>query len=112
MALASEPAFSDTELNQVVTAAANEAASVESAIRIALDQVCAQTGWPVGHAYMLAGEELVTAGVWHLEDSERFETFRRHSDAAWVEKRSQQRVRRPCGDGGCPSKRSCGSSSE
>ena len=48
--------------NQVITAAANEAASVESAIQIALDQVCAQTGWPVGHAYMLAGDgELVTS---------------------------------------------------
>lgn len=67
-------------LNQVITAAANEAASVEGAIRIALDQVCAQTGWPVGHAYMLDGEELVTAGVWHLADSERFETFRRISE--------------------------------
>ena len=64
-------------LNQVITAAANEAAGVESAIQIALDQVCAQTGWPVGHAYMLVGEELVTSRVWHLEDSERFETFRR-----------------------------------
>ncbi|MGH6916406.1 MAG: PAS-domain containing protein, partial [Geminicoccaceae bacterium] len=52
-------------LNQVITAAANEAASVESAIQIALDQVCAQARWPVGHAYMLAGEELVTSKVWH-----------------------------------------------
>ncbi|MGH6918177.1 MAG: ATP-binding protein, partial [Geminicoccaceae bacterium] len=68
-------------LNQVITAAANEAASVESAIQIALDQVCAQTRWPVGHAYMLAGEELVTSKVWHLEDSGRFETFRRVSEA-------------------------------
>ena len=68
-------------LNQVITAAANEAASVESAIQIALDQVCAQTAWPVGHAYMLVGEELVTSSVWHLEDSERFETFRSVSEA-------------------------------
>ena len=68
-------------LNQVITAAANEAAGVESAIRIALDQVCAQARWPVGHAYMLVGEELVTSRVWHLDDSERFETFRRVSEA-------------------------------
>ena len=68
-------------LNQVITAAANEAAGVESAIQIALDQVCAQPGWPVGHAYMLVGEELVTSRVWHLDDSERFETFRRVSEA-------------------------------
>ena len=68
-------------LNQVITAAANEAAGVESAIRIALDQVCTQARWPVGHAYMLVGEELVTSRVWHLDDSERFETFRRVSEA-------------------------------
>jgi signal transduction histidine kinase/CheY-like chemotaxis protein/PAS domain-containing protein len=68
-------------LNQVITASANEAASVESAIQIALDQVCAQARWPVGHAYMLVGEELVTSRVWHLADSERFETFRRVSEA-------------------------------
>ena len=30
---------------------------------------------------MLVGEELVTSRVWHLEDSERFETFRRVSEA-------------------------------
>ncbi|HSA79832.1 MAG TPA: response regulator [Geminicoccaceae bacterium] len=72
-------------LNQVITAAANEAASFESAMQIALDQVCAQTGWPVGHAYMLADEqsgELVTSLVWHLGDAERFEAFRRVTEAA------------------------------
>jgi signal transduction histidine kinase/PAS domain-containing protein len=68
-------------LNQIITAAANEAVSVERAIQITLDQVCAQTGWPVGHAYMLADEELVTSRVWHLEDSEAFETFRRVTEA-------------------------------
>ncbi|MGH6896698.1 MAG: response regulator [Geminicoccaceae bacterium] len=72
-------------LNQVITAAANEAASFESAMQIALDQVCAQTGWPIGHAYMLAEErrrELVTSLVWHLDDAERFEAFRRVTEAA------------------------------
>ena len=72
-------------LNQVITAAANEAASVESALQIALDQVCAQTGWPVGHAYVVADErsgELVTSRVWHLGDAERFEAFRRVTEAA------------------------------
>jgi signal transduction histidine kinase/DNA-binding response OmpR family regulator len=71
-------------LNQVITAAANEAVSVESAMQIALDQVCTQTGWPVGHAYMLADErsgELVTSLVWHLDDTERFEAFRRVTEA-------------------------------
>jgi signal transduction histidine kinase/DNA-binding response OmpR family regulator len=71
-------------LNQVITAAANEAVSVEGAMQIALDQVCAQTGWPVGHACVLDEQrsgELVTARVWHLDDSERFEGFRRVTEA-------------------------------
>jgi signal transduction histidine kinase/DNA-binding response OmpR family regulator/PAS domain-containing protein len=72
-------------LNQVITAAANEAASVESAMQIALDQVCTQTGWPVGHAYVLADDrpgELVSSLVWHLDDAERFKGFRRVTEAA------------------------------
>jgi signal transduction histidine kinase/DNA-binding response OmpR family regulator len=72
-------------LNQVITAAANEAISVEGAMQIALDQVCAQSAWPIGHAYMLAEgrpEALVSSGVWHLDDAERFEAFRRASEAS------------------------------
>jgi signal transduction histidine kinase/DNA-binding response OmpR family regulator len=72
-------------LNQVITAAANEAVSVEGAMQIALDQVCAQSAWPIGHAYMLAegrSEALVSSRVWHLDDAERFEAFRRASEAS------------------------------
>jgi signal transduction histidine kinase/DNA-binding response OmpR family regulator/PAS domain-containing protein len=72
-------------LNQVITAAANEAVSVEGAMQIALDQVCAQSAWPIGHAYMLAegrSEALVSSLVWHLDDAERFEAFRRASEAS------------------------------
>ncbi len=70
-------------LNQVITRAANEAASVEAAMQIALDQVCAHTGWPVGHAYLLdeAAGELAPSGIWHLDDAEAFETFRSVTEA-------------------------------
>jgi signal transduction histidine kinase/CheY-like chemotaxis protein len=66
------------QLNQVITRAANEAATVEDAMQTALDQVCAHTGWPVGHAYMLAGDDL-----WHLDDAERFERLRRVTEDTW-----------------------------
>jgi signal transduction histidine kinase/DNA-binding response OmpR family regulator len=72
-------------LNQVITAAANEAVSVKGAMQIALDQVCAQSAWPLGHAYMLAegrSEALVSSRVWHLDDAERFEAFRRASEVS------------------------------
>jgi PAS domain S-box-containing protein len=67
-------------LMQQVAAAANEAASVEDALQTCLDLVCAYTGWPVGHAYMLAGdgnEKLAPTRIWHFGDPGRFEAFRR-----------------------------------
>ena len=42
------------ELLQAVAVAANEAATVDEAMRFCLDRVCAHSGWPVGHVYMLA----------------------------------------------------------
>ncbi len=64
-------------LLQRVSSAANEAESVEAALRTALDEVCAHTGWPVGHAWLPApGGGLASAGIWHLDDPERFRAFR------------------------------------
>ena len=70
------------ELNQIITRAANEAASVEEALQIAVDRVCAHTGWPVGHVYLLddAAGDLVSARIWHQDDPEQFATFRRVSE--------------------------------
>jgi PAS domain S-box-containing protein len=67
------------QLLQGITSAANEAVTVESALQIALDRVCEFTGWPVGHAYVVAGEGggvAVSTGLWHLDDEERFATFK------------------------------------
>ncbi|NCF26798.1 MAG: response regulator [Gammaproteobacteria bacterium] len=67
------------QLLQVIASAANEAVTVESALQIALDRVCAFTGWPVGHAYLVSDEAdgvAVSAGLWHLDDEERFANFR------------------------------------
>ncbi len=68
------------QLLQVITSAANEAVTVESALQIALDRVCAFTGWPVGHAYIVmddAGGVAVSTGLWHLDDEERFAVFKK-----------------------------------
>jgi len=67
------------KLNQVITRAANEAASVEDAMQIALDRICANTGWPVGHLYLLdaAAGDLAPARIWHIDHPDQFETFRR-----------------------------------
>jgi signal transduction histidine kinase len=66
------------QLLQYVAIAANEADAVESAMQITLDRVCAYTGWPVGHVYMVepGKAHLVPTPLWHLEDPERYELFR------------------------------------
>jgi PAS domain S-box-containing protein len=66
-------------LLQAVAMAANEATNLEEAIQVCLDQVCAYTGWPVGHAYLTAEGAtgtLVPSTLWSLADPQRFETFR------------------------------------
>ncbi len=63
-----------------VAVAANEAYEFETAMQVGLDEVCAYTGWPVGHVYRLDAEgsdELAPLTIWHLDNPERFATFRR-----------------------------------
>jgi PAS domain S-box-containing protein len=64
-------------LLQQVAVAANEARTVPEALQTALDQICAFTGWPVGHACVRGpGGELLPADSWHLADAERYRGFR------------------------------------
>jgi PAS domain S-box-containing protein len=61
-----------------VTAAAYVAATVEQAMQVVLDQVCAFTGWPVGHVYLASGGDppgLVPSPVWHLDRPGDFARF-------------------------------------
>jgi PAS domain S-box-containing protein len=79
------------ELLQTITIAANQATHVEDAMRIALDQVAAHTGWPLGHAYLQAEDdsmELVPLDVWHAAEPERFAEFRKATQAARLPKGS------------------------
>ena len=70
------------ELLQVIAVAANEASTVDEAMRIALDQVCAYTRWPIGRVHFRdSAGELAPGALWHLDKSERFETFRKVNEA-------------------------------
>ena len=75
-ALKRETAF--VELMQVAAVAANQSPSVEAALQTTVDVICLHTGWPVGHVLALdeRNAEMVSAGVWHLEDPDRYEAFR------------------------------------
>jgi diguanylate cyclase (GGDEF)-like protein/PAS domain S-box-containing protein len=70
-------------LLKTVAAAAAHAHTVEDVIQVALDEVCRVTGWPVGHAYAYDArrERLVPTTLWHLNDPERFDVFRRVTEA-------------------------------
>ncbi|MDQ3896860.1 MAG: response regulator [Actinomycetota bacterium] len=69
-------------LLQTVAVAANEATTVNGAIQVAIEQICAFTGWPVGHASLSnePGEPFTSMGIWHLDDPHRFDAFRRATE--------------------------------
>jgi signal transduction histidine kinase len=73
-------------LLQVVAVAANQAGTVEEALQACIDEVCNATGWPVGHAY-LPGDDgvLVPTLFWHIDDPERYATFKRVTEGTPLE---------------------------
>jgi two-component system NtrC family sensor kinase len=72
------------ELLQAITAAANEAVSLEAVLQLAVDQICVFTGWPVGHVYLAASDNSglwISSPIWHLDTSERFTAFQQATQA-------------------------------
>jgi diguanylate cyclase (GGDEF)-like protein/PAS domain S-box-containing protein len=69
------------QLLKSVAVAVNEARTEDEVLQRAVDDVCAYTRWPVGHAY-LPGPDGVLAptGVWHLADPDRYASFRRSTE--------------------------------
>jgi ammonium transporter len=67
------------QLLQRTASAANESATIEDALTVALDEVSRFTSWPVGHAFLVSRDdpdELVSTRVWHMDDEERYRAFR------------------------------------
>ena len=66
------------QLLREAASAANQAKSVEDAIRTCLESICAFGGWSIGHCYMIddAKGERVSTKIWHLDDPERYAAFR------------------------------------
>jgi signal transduction histidine kinase/ActR/RegA family two-component response regulator len=75
------------ELLHIIADSVNRAPSVEGAVQMVLDEICAFTGWPVGHAYVVAPDGpavLASASLWHLDDPSRFAAFRKITEATRV----------------------------
>ena len=67
------------ELLHKIAVDANQAQDIEEGMRDCLRAVCAFTAWPIGHVYIRSQEPpdvLVPTEIWHLDDPERFATFR------------------------------------
>jgi diguanylate cyclase (GGDEF)-like protein len=68
-------------LLNAVAVAANEARTVDEALQRTVDEVCAYTHWPVGHAYQPGSNGvLAPTGLWHLADPDRYASFRRSTE--------------------------------
>ncbi len=65
-----------------VASAANEAESFEDALQEAVDAICEQTGWPIGHVYRRSedSEKLVSSGIWSQGDKDRVERGRKGTE--------------------------------
>ncbi|OQW47404.1 MAG: hypothetical protein A4S16_08725 [Proteobacteria bacterium SG_bin6] len=66
------------ELLQRVAAKANEAADTGEALRFAVREICAATGWAFGNVYLVdpqAPHRLIPAHAWHADDPEPLAPF-------------------------------------
>ena len=67
-------------LLQKMASASNEASNLDEVLRTAVEEICAHTDWPVGHAYVRATDDgggLVSSGIWRLAEPERFAALQR-----------------------------------
>lgn len=68
----------EMQLLYVVADACGRASSVEEAMQNALDELCAYTGWPIGHAYLVTGDPvrpLKPTNLWHLDHPGHYDDF-------------------------------------
>jgi diguanylate cyclase (GGDEF)-like protein/PAS domain S-box-containing protein len=80
--LATDASF--VELIESVSAATSMAQTIPEAMFAALGRICQWTGWPVGHVYLAGSrieDPLQPSTVWHLAHPDRFDPFRRVTEA-------------------------------
>ncbi len=74
-----------SQLLESVATSANQASSVSAVLRLAISEICAFTGWPLGHAWLAYGSgaaaTLKTTRIWNEHRSERFDAFCRNTEA-------------------------------
>jgi len=76
-------------LLQAVVQAANESRTVDVAIKACLSEVCSLMGWPLGHVFFADKDNpnrLASSGLWHFDDSARFDAFRKVTEEIFFDK--------------------------
>ncbi|MFG0319302.1 MAG: ATP-binding protein [Planctomycetota bacterium JB042] len=70
------------EMSLLFRATSSEAASFPDALRGSIEAVCEITGWPIGHAYVLAddGRRMRSSGIWRVDDLERTAELRERTE--------------------------------
>jgi diguanylate cyclase (GGDEF)-like protein/PAS domain S-box-containing protein len=76
-----------TRLMAEVAQAANQTSSVDEALQVGIDKICAVTGWAVGHAWLVPDDDvggrpsrLVNSPIWHMSDPAKYGPFRKTTD--------------------------------
>jgi signal transduction histidine kinase len=72
------------QLHKDIAIAANETIGLKDTLNVCLEKICAHANWPVGHVYLIPNQTsnwLEPAKIWFLENSSRFDTFRKISEA-------------------------------
>ncbi|MHB8483264.1 MAG: EAL domain-containing protein [Nitrospiria bacterium] len=69
------------QLLYAIATSANEAFSLEEALRNCVEIICRHAGWSIGHVYMTSHENgetrMVPSGIWYLDNPREYEEFRR-----------------------------------
>lgn len=63
-----------------VAVAANKSEHAEDAMKTCLEEICAYTGWPIGHVYVrpeTSPGKMVPSHLWRIEDEARFANFKK-----------------------------------
>lgn len=80
------------DLVREVALAANQNINFNDVVQFSLDRVCAFTGWPVGHAYVLPENEedlLEPMSAWYMNDPKKYESFRHLTETYSVDRKRQ-----------------------
>ncbi len=82
------------DILQTITRVANEARTVETAMRAALQRIAMHNGWLVGHLWRLCSEgsgKMESSGLWHIRDDAKARLSHLHD---FCERRGQTRFTR------------------